>query len=133
VSPGATVGSGMVTREIWHKGLRQKASSGTQEAPSRQRAYRWFLLWFCGSPIYVLFTSWKPVWITLISTALVVPLLPLVLLVLLRLNNDRRLLGKHANGWLVNAVLLGAAGAACWLAWRNAAEFWAKDVSRLFG
>ena len=130
---GANTGYSVVTADIWHRCLRRKAGSAPQEAPSRQRAYRGFLLWFCGLPVYVLFTGWKPVWITLVSTALVALLLPLVLLVLLRLNNDRRLLGKHANGWLVNAVLLAAAGAACYLAWRNAADFWAEDLSRRFG
>lgn len=130
---GTNTGYSMVTADIWHKCLRRQADSASHEAPSRQRAYRWFLLWFCGSPLYVLFTNWKPVWITLISTALVVPLLPLVLLVLLRLNNDKRFLGNYANGWLVNAVLVAAAGAACWLAWRNTADFLGRNLSPLFG
>lgn len=130
---GTNTGYSMVVADIWHNCIRKRAETEISVTQSRLPAYRWCLLWFCLSPVYVLFTNWKPVWITLVGTALVVPLLPLVLLVLLRLNNDKRLLGAHANGLVANTVLIAAAVAACLLAWQNAVDFWGRDLARLLG
>jgi Mn2+/Fe2+ NRAMP family transporter len=122
--------------DIYHRFIRPSKepgpSAGTPGSHAHRPAYRWCLVWFCVSPLYVLLTDWKPIWITLFTTALFVVLLPVVVLVLLRLTTDRRLMGRHVNGWATNAVLLFVAVMAACLTYRNAVEFWANNLSGFF-
>src|SRR5690606_21601602 len=67
--------------------------------------FRWFIVWFCVSPMYVLWTSWKPVPVVLITGMVFLVLFPVLVVVLLKLTNDRSLMGGETNNWLTNLWL----------------------------
>ena len=134
---GANTGYSLIVSEIYHRFVRpptdadaKRPSAATQ---SQRPAYRWCLLWFCLSPLYVLLTNWKPIWLVLGTTAMFVVLLPVIILALLRLTNDKKLMGRYVNGWAINAILIVGVLAALFLTGQNAAEFWKTDLApRLF-
>jgi len=123
---GANTGYSLMISDIYHNVLRPRRSAGEEPAgavsPGHQPAYRWSLIWFCVSPLYVLLTNWKPVWLALISAAAQVLLLPVVVLVLMRLTNDTKLMGSYTNGWLVNLVMAVVALASIYLTYQNVME-----------
>ena len=64
-----------------------------------------FVVWFCASPMYVLWTSWKPVPVVLVTGMMFLVLFPVLVFVLLKITNDRKLMGEYVNGWLTNTWL----------------------------
>lgn len=75
-----------------------------------QRAYRVLLLLFLLPPLTGLFTQWQPIWIAIISAALLAGLLPLVVIGIVLLTRDRSRMGTLANRrwqnvWLVTLVV----------------------------
>lgn len=119
---GSTTGYSLLVADLWRNLV--GAGGGTRGAAGEHPAYRWWLGWFCVSPLYVIFTDWQPVWLVLLSSALTVVVMPLVVLVLLRLTTDRARMGEHANGWVTNAALVSVALVSVYLIWRNALLFW---------
>jgi Mn2+/Fe2+ NRAMP family transporter len=73
----------------------------------RSRVFRYALLAYCLPPLYVFWTSWKPVALVVTSAALFATAVPLVVIFILILTNDRKRMGVHANGPLTNILLLG--------------------------
>jgi len=121
----SATGYSLMQAESYHRYIRpsdvireQDTGKGAAHLPS----YRWFLCYFTLAPLYVFFTDWKPVWLGLVNGAIGVVLLPATILVLLRLTADKRVLGRFANGWLLNAVMLLMAAAAIVLATQGAVE-----------
>ena len=50
--------------------------------------------------------------------------IPLVGLVLLKLTNDRKLMGKYRNGWLTNVALTILILVALYMTFNNAVKLW---------
>ena len=97
----------------------------------RDPIYRWFVVFWCFSPLYVLLTPAKPVWLVLAVNSLMVLLIPILALALLRLANDRRRMGPYKNGWLSNAVLVLLVIFSCVLIYKGGLEWWPKLVKLL--
>jgi Mn2+/Fe2+ NRAMP family transporter len=121
---GSNTGYSLVMTEIW-RSLRSPAERQTPPEPGSTKkhpVYRICVAWFCLSPLYVLATDFEPVVLVLATSALFVVLLPVSSLVLLRLGNDKGLLGEYRNKWF-NNVALGLIGlAAIYLTWQNGKE-----------
>jgi Mn2+/Fe2+ NRAMP family transporter len=86
------------------------ARGGPKDDPAardmkRGWAYRGLLIFFCVSPLYVLFTSWQPFWISIVTAALFVVITPLTMIGLLWITNNRGLLKEHVNKPLSNFVI----------------------------
>ena len=81
------------------------AREGGHTAEQRRKAYRGFLLFFCISPMYVLWTGWKPVPIVIACSALMALAVPLVTVLLFKITADRERLGRLANGKLATAAM----------------------------
>jgi Mn2+/Fe2+ NRAMP family transporter len=118
---GANTGYGMLVADIWH-GVLKRGPARIAESASDTPAYRWAILIFCVPPLLVLFIPWNPVWLALLVAVALAALLPLVILVLLWLCNDRRLMGEHTNGWLSNTTLGLALIATLCLTWAGINE-----------
>jgi Mn2+/Fe2+ NRAMP family transporter len=107
---GATSGFALIATDICRNvlPLRTAETSGAaaSEGVERSRTYRGFVLYAVLSPLYILFTGVRPVWLVLFVTALTLVLVPLAAMGLLCLTNDRARMGRYVNGWLTN-VLLG--------------------------
>ena len=130
---GANTGYSLMVTDIWNNVLRRQQRPGSDPGPrshAEHPAYRWCLIWFCASPMYVLLTSWKPLWLALLSAALMVVLLPVIVLVLLWMTNNRKRMGDHANGWAVNAAMLFAVVGAVYLTVANAIQVWSAVIAK---
>jgi Mn2+/Fe2+ NRAMP family transporter len=55
--------------------------------------------------MYVLWTSWKPVPVILVTGMMFLVLFPVLVFVLLKITNDRSLMGEHTNSWWTNVWL----------------------------
>jgi Mn2+/Fe2+ NRAMP family transporter len=129
---GGTAGYALMVTDIYRKGMLHHAphsAGGAQPAglaskrppleTRRDPFFRGFVAFWCFSPLYVLFTSWEPVLLVLVLNSLMVVLIPVLALALLKISNDRRLLGEHTNSWVSNAVLLTMVAVSVWLMIRN--------------
>jgi Mn2+/Fe2+ NRAMP family transporter len=90
--------------------------------PKRRFAYRCFLLLFCISPIYVLWTGWKPVYLAVVGTALTAVSLPLMTAILLRITSDRRLMRDQANSRFTNFALGFIILVSLYITWQSVLE-----------
>lgn len=115
---GANTGYSLLAVDILENQLGKRSDD-----EDRSKFYRLCLIWFCFSPVYVLFTDWEPVALVLVATALQTVVLPVVVLVLMWITNDRKLMGDHANGWLTNGALALITATALYLTIQNAREF----------
>jgi Mn2+/Fe2+ NRAMP family transporter len=97
---GSNTGYALMATDIYRRVVRGSESKGSADP-----LFRGFVVWFCVSPMYVLWTSWKPVPVVLVTGMMFLVLFPVLLFVLLKLTNDRGLLGEHTNSWWTN----------CWL------------------
>jgi Mn2+/Fe2+ NRAMP family transporter len=93
---------------------------------ARRKVYRVVLTAFCVPPLYVLFTSWEPLWLGLITSALFLLLTPIMLIGLLRLTNDRELLKGMHNGLFSRVGLLTAIAVSAFLSCSGAVEWLGK-------
>ena len=131
---GSTTGSGLVLGDIYRNFIRPSSdasSSSEAERPSGKWSFRGFVVVICVTGLYGLFTDWKPIWLVLLASALLVVLLPVFVLVLLRLTNDKKLMGEHVNGWVTNVALALVILTAAYLTYQNAIELWA-DLREAF-
>jgi Mn2+/Fe2+ NRAMP family transporter len=127
---GATTGYSLLVADIWYNVLRPPAG-GAPANSSDTRAYRWCLIWFCLSPLYVLLTDWKPIWLVLVQAVMLALLLPVMVGVLMWLTNNRQLMGRHTNGWAGNLVLALLVLVTGYLTWQSAGELWAKLLASI--
>jgi len=97
---GSNTGYSLMAADIYRRAVKGRESQGSNDP-----LFRGFLIWFCISPMYVLWTDWKPVPVVLVTGIMFLLLLPALLLVLLKVTNDRKLMGEHANGWFSNAYM----------------------------
>ena len=68
--------------------------------------YRWSIVFWSFSPLYILFTGVRPVWLVLILSAVVVVMIPILAVALMIITNKKDLMGKYKNGWFTNTVLV---------------------------
>ncbi len=125
---GATTGYSLLVADIWYNVLRPRPA-GAPVHLSATPAYRWCLVLFCVSPLYVLLTDWKPVWLVLVQAVVLALLLPVIVIVLMWLTNNRSLLGRHTNGWASNLVMSVLVLITCYLTWHSAGELWGKVMA----
>jgi Mn2+/Fe2+ NRAMP family transporter len=126
---GGTTGYALVASDIWRQLVasgRATPATGAElgEPPRRDRVYRAMVAFWSFSPLYVLWTDWKPVWLVLFSSAVVVLLIPVLGVGLLRLTNDARLMGRHRNGLVTNAILLALVAVSLFVIYQNGVTWW---------
>jgi Mn2+/Fe2+ NRAMP family transporter len=122
---GADAGDSMIVADIWHNALRVTPAQNSADV-STTPAYRAAIVAFSVPPLIVLFTSWQPVWLSLLASMLQGALTPLVILIVLWLCNSRRLMGTYANRWISNTTLAVAMIATLYLTWLGAADLWRR-------
>lgn len=94
----------------------------SREESRRDPLFRALVVFFSFSPLYILYTSVRPVWLVLVASAASVLTVPVVSLALLRLTSSRRYMGSHRNHWAVNAVLLFLVALSSYFIYRNAMD-----------
>ena len=128
---GSNTGYSLLVADAFERCLRPHAarpSAGGRDA-ARARTYRFVLTFFCVSPLYVLFTSWEPFWLGMVTSALFLLLTPVILWGLLRLTNDRTLMHGSANRWKSKIGLGVAIAISAYLSYSGAVE-WIGKLAR---
>lgn len=97
---GSNTGYALMATDIYHRLVKGRESRGSADP-----LFRILVVFFCVTPMYVLWTNWKPVPVVLFTASVFLVLFPVLLFVLLKITNDRTLLGDHVNNWWTN----------CWL------------------
>ena len=118
---GSNTGYALIVGDVYERYLRRPGDRRPRDLV-RDQAYRAVLVFFCVSPLYVLFTDWEPVWLSIIATAMFVLLTPVVAAGLLLLTSNRTLMKDHTSGpWSKFAISLALLISA-WLSYKNAVE-----------
>ncbi|MGE0450275.1 MAG: Nramp family divalent metal transporter [Vicinamibacterales bacterium] len=103
-------GSGLIATDVCRTmlpRLQRLAGPAVPDRPVHQDpVYRTVILVWFLTPLYVLFTAWKPIVLGLLSSATGLVLMPLMSLALLRLTNTRALMGDRTNGRWSNIGLV---------------------------
>ncbi|MGH9673128.1 MAG: Nramp family divalent metal transporter [Bryobacteraceae bacterium] len=124
---GSNTGYSLIVADICERFVarfRQKAVHAREAM--RRRIYRVLVTFFCWSPLYVLFTAWEPVRLSIFTGALFLVLSPLVLAGLLLLTSNRELMKNRASGVVSRAGLGVAIVVSLYLTWQNAFELTGK-------
>jgi Mn2+/Fe2+ NRAMP family transporter len=105
-----SAGGGMIVTDMCRNvlpNIRRIVGPGVPDRPvQKDPIYRGVILFWFLTPLYVLVTSWKPVFLGLLASAMGLVLMPLMSLALLRLTNDRALMGERRNDVWNNAGLV---------------------------
>jgi Mn2+/Fe2+ NRAMP family transporter len=106
---GASSGFALIGTDICRNVLARPTTvpvgSVTETGIEGSRTYRAFVLYAVVSPLYILLTGARPVWLVLFVTALTLVLVPLAAVGLLWLTNDRLRMGRFTNSWATNLLL----------------------------
>ena len=81
------------------------------------------MIFWSFSPLYILFTGVRPVWLILLVNSIVVLLIPVLTPALLKISNDANLMGRHKNNWLTNLILVFLVIVAVYLTYENVMNF----------
>jgi len=129
---GSTTGSGLVLGDIYRNFIRPSDETTVGPGqPAGEHSFRAFVSLICVTSLYGLVTDWKPIWLVLLASALLVVLLPVFVVVLMRLTNDKKLMGEYVNGWVTNAALTFVVVMAAFLTYQNALNVW-TDLGVVF-
>ena len=123
---GSNTGYTLMATDIYRRAIRGQESLGSDDP-----MFRWLLIWFCVSPMYVLWTDWKPVAVALVAGMLFLFLLPLILVVLLKITSDRELMGEQTNGWFSNTYLSVLALGIAVVTYQEGANLWMELLTWL--
>lgn len=130
---GGTIGYSLIVRDICRRfvpGLRCPPGSPAAHPHSeRDPVYRWSVALLALSPLYVLLTNAEPVALTLTVRAVVVVIIPILVGALLKLTNDKSLMGAHRNGWFTNLVMSLVVLVSAYVVYRNVSDWWQKAAS----
>jgi Mn2+/Fe2+ NRAMP family transporter len=86
--------------------------------------YRWSAALLGLSPLYVVFLGVEPVALTLVVRSMVVIVIPVLVVSLMKIANDRTLMGDHRLGAFSNAVLSLLVVVSIYLTVRVSGEWW---------
>jgi Mn2+/Fe2+ NRAMP family transporter len=124
---GVTVGYALVVTDIAQllvPSLKRSFKGDRGRGSMRSHpVYRACVIFYCFSPLYILFTGVRPVLLILLINAMVVLLIPVLTPALLRISNDRSVMGQYKNGWLTNMILIFLVLVAVYLTYENIVNF----------
>ena len=125
---GGTMGYSLIVRDICRRflpGLRVAPASPVLTQPSRRDAvYKWSAAILGLSPLYIVFVSVEPVALTLVVRSMVVVVIPVLVITLMKMANDRNLMGEHRPSLFSNAVLSLLVVVSIYLTIRDSGEWW---------
>ncbi len=122
---GTTVGCALIMADL-SRFLTNKpwASKYDRKEARRHPVYRASVIFWCFSPLYILYTKVSPVWLVLVVSALAAVVIPVLTPALMKITSDQRLMGEHRNGWFTNAILGVMVLVAVYFTYRNMVEVW---------
>ena len=125
---GGTMGYSLIVRDICRRfvpGLRVAGDSAVMTQPTeRDPVYRWSVALLGLSPLYIVFLGVEPVALTLLVRSMIVIIIPVLVGSLMKIANDRALMGRHRPGWLSNLVMALLVVISVYLTVKNSQEWW---------
>jgi len=104
---GTLIGYGFVVADLSNFVSKKAVIEDTYKKDKRKHpVYRACVIFWSISPLYILLTGVSPIWLVLIVNAMFVVLVPVLTPALLKLTNDKSLMGKYKNNWATNMTLL---------------------------
>ena len=103
---GANMGSALIITDICRTfvpGL--KRADRDPHLTKRDPIYRWSIVFWVFSPLYIIFTGVSPIWLVLAVSAFTIVLIPMLAICLLLITNKKELMGEYKNGLFTNAVM----------------------------
>jgi Mn2+/Fe2+ NRAMP family transporter len=101
-----TTGYALIIRDICRRYVPRLADSNKAKSPAQKDpVYRWTVAALGLSPLYIIILQAEPVALVLAVRSMVVILIPILGAALLKLANDKSLMGPHRNGWLSNGAM----------------------------
>jgi Mn2+/Fe2+ NRAMP family transporter len=121
---GSNTGYGLIVADTYERFVQRHTGmeDGSIRDAVRGRAYRVVLTLFCVPPLYVLFTSWKPVWVLIVTSAMFLVLTPIMMAGLLLMTENRVLMGNRVNGWVSRTAIAAAILVTLYLTYESAVE-----------
>ncbi len=122
---GTTVGCALIVADL-SRFLTNKpwASKQNRKEARRHPVYRTCVIFWCFSPLYILYTGVSPVWLVLVVSALAAALIPVLTPALMKITSDESLMGEHRNGWFTNAILGMMVLVALYFTYGNMVNVW---------
>jgi Mn2+/Fe2+ NRAMP family transporter len=125
---GGTMGYSLIVRDICRRfvpGLRVAGDSRVMTQPTeRDPVYRSSVALLGLSPLYIVFLGVEPVALTLLVRSMVVIVIPVLVGSLMKIANDRALMGEHRPSWLSNLVMALLVVISVYLTVKNSQEWW---------
>lgn len=105
---GGTVGYALIITDLCRNFITKFQLSPDQKFKNIKNdpIYRWSIIIWTFSPIYIVFTGVRPVWLILIFSSVMVVMIPVLAVALMVITNKTELMGKYKNGWFTNTVLI---------------------------
>jgi len=130
---GATTGYALMMTDICRSfipSLKRKIEGEDKRAAVKSDPiYRWSILFWAFSPLYIVFVHARPVWLVLTVSSFVIVMIPALALPLLRLTNDRQLMGRYKNGWFTNTILVLLVLVSLYFTYKNVLSLWHQLAS----
>jgi Mn2+/Fe2+ NRAMP family transporter len=127
-----TMGYSLIVRDICRRFVPRFAVAGDSCTMTRPAAhdpvYRWSVMLLGLSPLYIVFLGVEPVALTLLVRSMVVIVIPVLVGSLMKIANDRTLMGAHRPGLWSNLVMSLLVLVSVYLTGKNASEWWATLV-----
>ncbi|HUU32766.1 MAG TPA: Nramp family divalent metal transporter [Vicinamibacterales bacterium] len=114
---GGTTGYALAGADIWRLLRARSSPTPAPDTSAAPQMYRALIAFWIFSPLYALFTTWKPVTLALASSLVMAAFIPLLAAGLLLLTNDRSRMGAHAARPAENLALIALALISAGLLW----------------
>lgn len=125
---GGTMGYSLIVRDICRRyvpGLKVANESATMTKSSRHDpVYKWSVALLGLTPLYIVFLGVEPVGLTLLVRSMVVIVIPVLVASLMKIANDRTLMGEHRPSLFSNAVMSLLVVVSVYLTVRDSGEWW---------
>ena len=104
--------------------LKKSESSSEKSDIKKDPIYRAIIIFWSFVPAYVIFTDTRPIWLILMVMACIVLVIPILAISLLKITNDKNLMGRYANNWITNGILVMLTLIAYVSAYLNGDKIW---------
>lgn len=98
------------------------------EIANQDPIYRASIIFWSFAPLYIVFAEVEPVWFVLMASPFLVLAIPLLVIALLKITNDKSLMGEYKNGWFTNIVMVALVLVTIYLIYLKVLKFYDKFI-----
>jgi len=125
---GGNTGGGLIVRDICRNFIPGLKRSTEGETANQDPIYRASIIFWSFAPLYIVFAEVEPVWFIIMASPFLVLSIPLLVIALLKITNDRSLMGDYKNGWFTNVVMVILVLVTLYLIYLKVLEFYSKFI-----